>query len=185
MFGGVNIHHIRTVFNLSHLLIKKKLSSPTQDLAASGLNNKIITPRTTLKPIPKHHTYIHAKGTVRISWRQYLFPPYIAYFVGLLSDCFTCGLQWPQIWCPHRIRRTCQCQASNKTGTRQTGGLMFSLIYTWTNSWVNYRDTGDLRRRRTHYDVIVMLWQTVTAKNQGPLFVSACHNVQQEPRATG
>ena len=34
--------------------------------------------------------------------------------------------------------------------------LMFSLICAWTNSWVNHRDTGDLRRHRTHYDVTVM-----------------------------
>ena len=32
----------------------------------------------------------------------------------------------------------------------------------WINSWVNNRETGDLRRHCTHYDVIVMdhlLWQ--------------------------
>ena len=36
------------------------------------------------------------------------------------------------------------------------GALMFSLICTWTNDWVNNRDAGDLRRYRAHYDVIVM-----------------------------
>ena len=47
--------------------------------------------------------------------------------------------------------------------------LMFSLILAWTNSWVNNRDAGDLRRHcgphdvpgdlrrhRAHYDVIAM-----------------------------
>ena len=33
---------------------------------------------------------------------------------------------------------------------------MFSLICTWLNTWVNNREDGDLRRRRAHYDVIVM-----------------------------
>ena len=33
---------------------------------------------------------------------------------------------------------------------------MFSLIRAWTNGWVNNRDAGDLRRHRTHYDVIVL-----------------------------
>ena len=33
---------------------------------------------------------------------------------------------------------------------------MFSLIGAWINSWVNNREAGDLRRNRTHYDVIVM-----------------------------
>ena len=36
------------------------------------------------------------------------------------------------------------------------GALMFSLICAWTNAWVNNREAGDLRRHRSHYDVIVM-----------------------------
>ena len=37
------------------------------------------------------------------------------------------------------------------------GALMFSLICTWINGWVNNREAGDLRRYRNHYDVILML----------------------------
>ena len=33
---------------------------------------------------------------------------------------------------------------------------MFSLMCAGTNGWVNSREAGDLRRRRTHYDVTVM-----------------------------
>ena len=36
------------------------------------------------------------------------------------------------------------------------GALKFSLICVWINDWVNDREAGDLRRNRTHYDVIVM-----------------------------
>ena len=36
------------------------------------------------------------------------------------------------------------------------GTLMFSLICSWINGWVNNREAGDLRRYRTHYDVSVM-----------------------------
>ena len=36
------------------------------------------------------------------------------------------------------------------------GALMFSLICVWINDWVNNREAGDLRRYRTHYDVIVI-----------------------------
>ena len=36
--------------------------------------------------------------------------------------------------------------------------LTFSLIYAWTNSWVNNRDAGDLKRHRAHYDVTVMFF---------------------------
>ena len=35
------------------------------------------------------------------------------------------------------------------------GALMFYLIWTWTNGWVNNRETGDLIRHRVHYDVTV------------------------------
>ena len=36
------------------------------------------------------------------------------------------------------------------------GALMFSLIRVSINGWENNRETGDLRRYRAHYDVIVM-----------------------------
>ena len=36
------------------------------------------------------------------------------------------------------------------------GALMFSLICSWINGWVNNRKAGDLRRNRAHYDVSVM-----------------------------
>ena len=38
------------------------------------------------------------------------------------------------------------------------GALMFSLICTRINGWVNNGEAGDLRRHRTHYDVTAM-WQ--------------------------
>ena len=37
------------------------------------------------------------------------------------------------------------------------GSLRFSLICAWINGWVNNRKAGDLRRRRAHYDVTVMI----------------------------
>ena len=37
------------------------------------------------------------------------------------------------------------------------GALMFSMICAWINGWVNNRQAGDLRRNRAHYDVTVML----------------------------
>ena len=39
-----------------------------------------------------------------------------------------------------------------------TRSLMFSLIHVWIDGWVENREAGDLRRHRTHYDVIVMQW---------------------------
>ena len=37
------------------------------------------------------------------------------------------------------------------------GALMFTLICTRINDWVNNREAGDLRRHLDHYDVIVMV----------------------------
>ena len=40
-----------------------------------------------------------------------------------------------------------------------TRGFDVSLIWAWTNGWVNNRDAGDLRRHRAHYDVTVMIFR--------------------------
>ena len=40
-----------------------------------------------------------------------------------------------------------------------TRSLMFSLISTRINSWVNNGEAGDFRRYRAHYDVIVMCFR--------------------------
>ena len=45
------------------------------------------------------------------------------------------------------------------------GDLMFSLLCAWINGWANNREAGDLRRHRTHYDVIVMIIQTFLNDN--------------------
>ena len=42
------------------------------------------------------------------------------------------------------------------------GALMFSLICTRINGWVNNAEVGDLRRYRVHYDVTVMGLQKQT-----------------------
>ena len=42
------------------------------------------------------------------------------------------------------------------TQSQWRGALMFSLICVWINGWTNNRETGDLRRHRGHYDVIVI-----------------------------
>ena len=61
---------------------------------------------------------------------------------------------WPFVWGIHRS----PVNSPHKGQWR--GVLMFSLICIWINGWVNNRDTGDLRRYRAHYDVIVMSFST-------------------------
>ena len=43
-----------------------------------------------------------------------------------------------------------------------SGALMFSLICTWMNSWVNNREAGDLRRHSTHCNVTVMKFMIIS-----------------------
>ena len=47
------------------------------------------------------------------------------------------------------------------------GALLFYLIYSWINGWVNNREAGDLRRHRAHYGVIVMApWRIYALVNK-------------------
>ena len=57
---------------------------------------------------------------------------------------------WPFVWGIHRS----PVNSPHKGQWR--GALMFTLICARINGWVNNREAGDLRRYRTHYDVIVM-----------------------------
>ena len=41
------------------------------------------------------------------------------------------------------------------------GALMFSLICSLKNGWVNIREAGDLRRHHAHYDVILVAYISV------------------------
>ena len=57
------------------------------------------------------------------------------------------------------------------------GGLLFSLIYAWTNGWVNNRYADDLRRYSAHSDVTVMGLKYIKTKYslwRLPLCVSVC-----------
>ena len=40
---------------------------------------------------------------------------------------------------------------------QRRGASIFSLIFAWTNGWVNNGEAGDFRRHRAHPDVAVML----------------------------
>ena len=51
--------------------------------------------------------------------------------------------------------------------------LMFSLLFAWTNSWVNNQDAGDLRRHRAHDDVTVMWCRIVIQWSGQPWDLSA------------
>ena len=50
------------------------------------------------------------------------------------------------------------------------GALMFSLICSWINGWVNHREAGDLKGHCAHCDVIVMCFMSFS-KNSFDRFI--------------
>ena len=54
------------------------------------------------------------------------------------------------------VRRIHRSPVNSPHKGQWRGTLMFSVFCVWINGWVNNRETGDLRRYRAHYDVIVM-----------------------------
>ena len=61
---------------------------------------------------------------------------------------------FPRYW-PF-VRRIHRSPVNSPHKGQWRGALMFSLICTWINSWVNNPEAGDLRRHRAHCDVSVM-----------------------------
>ena len=49
--------------------------------------------------------------------------------------------------------------------------MMFPLISAWINGWVSNREAGDLKRNRTHYDVILIIHSFKPVMNQ---FTETC-----------
>ena len=78
-------------------------------------------------PYPHYHLYDDV-----IKWKH--FPRY-----------------WPFVRGIHR------CPVNSPHKGQWRGALMFSLICTRINGWVNNHEAGDLRRHRVHYDVIEMI----------------------------
>ena len=58
---------------------------------------------------------------------------------------------WPFVREIHRSTMTCPHKG------QWYGALIFSLICSRINGWANNGDAGDLRRHRSHYDVIVLI----------------------------
>ena len=64
---------------------------------------------------------------------------------------------FPRYWpCVREIHRS---PANSPHKGQWRGALIFSLIYEWTNVWVNNWNTGDLRRNRAHCYVTVKFWR--------------------------
>ena len=119
---------------------------------------------------------------VLVSWRNQ--QPWYAWLVDscvcwefISTSCvgtkFKCTIpnlisarRWPSSWWRHQMETFFALLALCAGNSRSTvnsphkgqwrGALMFSLICASLNDWINTREAGDLRRYRTHYDVIVI-----------------------------
>ena len=80
---------------------------------------------------------------------------------------------WPFVWGNHRS----PVNSPHKGQWRRA--LLLSLIYAWTNSWVNNQEAGDLRRHRTHYDVIAMVINDKGGQRNNDDLNRVCQNVVQ------
>ena len=73
---------------------------------------------------------------------------------GLLHDDVIKWKHFPRYW-PF-VRGIHRSPVNSPHKGQWRGALMFTLICVRINGWVNNCETGDLRRNRGHYDVIVM-----------------------------
>ena len=79
-------------------------------------------------------------------------------------------LYWPFVRWIHRS----PVNTSHKDQWR--GALMFSLICSWINGWVNNREAGDLKRHCPHCEVIGMQ-QRIDTKGSISLLTPTKHNI--------
>ena len=107
---------------------------------------------------PKHYAedsrYCGGQVFARDPWWRHLMKHFPRYWT------FVRGIHWSPVNSPHKG----QCR----------GAFMFSLICAWINRWVNNRETGDLRRYRAHYGVIVMLYDSFTCSRDSYLYLYIC-----------
>ena len=73
---------------------------------------------------------------------SYIHDPVIKWKYFLHYQSFVQGIHWSAVNSPHK--------------GQWHGALMFSLVCSWINVWVNNWEAGDLRCHRVHYDVTVM-----------------------------
>ena len=105
----------------------------------------------TMVNIENMSDFIH-KDTLYITLMDELWDVYWGYIVGNLP-WHNDTIKWK-----HFLRYWPFVSPENSPHKGQwRGALMFSLICTWTNSWLNNWDAADLRCHRAHYDITVMI----------------------------
>ena len=106
------------------------------------------------------------KICLRAYWGNYIRGPYQYKDATLLVyDDVIKWKHFPRYW-PF-VRGIHRSPMNSRHKGQWRGALMFSLICTWKNGWVNNRKAGDLRRNRAHYDVCVMLLLLLLYRTEG------------------
>ena len=103
---------------------------------------------------------IWTKQSMQNQSRTYMFQNMISEHTGhylVEHDDVTKWKHFPRYWPFVRGIHRSPVNSTHKGQWR--GSLMFSLIWAWIKAWVNNREAGNLRRHRTHYDVIVMIFR--------------------------
>ena len=100
-----------------------------------------------------HRSHVHV--LLKSHWTGILIleKSYITENIDVHDDVITWEL-FPRYW-PF-VRGIHRSPVNSPHKGQWHGALMFSSICVWINEWVNNRKAGNLRRYRTHYDVIVM-----------------------------
>ena len=91
----------------------------------------------------------------------------------ILWGCHDDVIQWKHFprYCPF-VQGIHRSPVNSPHKGQWRGALMFSLICTWINGWVNNCEAGDLRRHCIHYDVIVM-WKEPVMRSVDVFVVSS------------
>ena len=76
--------------------------------------------------------------------------------LGVLHDAVIKWKHFPRYW--SFVREIHRSPVNSPQKGQWRGALVSSLMCTWINAWVNNREAGDLRRNRSHYNVIVMVF---------------------------
>ena len=116
---------------------------------------------TYVVSIERIDEYCHVESEV--SWRSWFLVPWFCMRITFrVRGCPLLLTAWWRHQTETFSALLAICAGNSPVNSPQKGqwrgALMFSLICVWINGWVNNPEAGDLRRHRSHYDVIVMVW---------------------------
>ena len=142
-------HNVQKSFQLQHRIplpdVRERSSSCCPSQVVFFYNNADDRWHTMLSAFYETQTHIYATSPALTNWKNQHCALSEKYFHTCILDCY-----WPF------VQENNRSLVNSLHKGQWRGALIFSLICAWINAWVNNCEAGDLRRHRTHYDVIVM-----------------------------